>query len=152
LVPGPPRAGGSLRAAFELVPRGVFAVVEGGYAERSGEPSLRVRWLSAALGLGHPLAPNLRSLGVDVRLSFALERVSVTAVGATYDDDATRWKPGVTAAIDGHWDMAPPVSLLISAATFIDPRRTVIHVGGVLAGETPALGLGGFLGVRFKLR
>lgn len=152
LVPGPPRAGGSLRAALELVPRGVFGLVEGGYAERSGEPSLRVRWLSAAIGVGHPLAPNLRSLGVDVRLSLTLERLSFTAVGPSYDDDAARWKPGVTAAIDGHWDVAPPVSLVISAATFIDPKRTVINVGGVQAGETPALGLSGFIGVRLKLR
>jgi len=152
LVPGPPRAGGSLRAALELVPRGVFGVVEGGYAERTGDPSLRVRWLSAALGVGHPLAPNLRSLGVDVRLSLSLERLSATAVGPTRDDDATRWKPGVTAAIDGHWDVALPVSLVISAATFIDPRRTVVNVGGVKAGETPALGFSGFLGVRLKLR
>ena len=152
LVPGPPRVGGSLRAAFELIPRGLFAVVEGGYAERSGEPSLRVRWLSGAIGLGHPLAPHLGALGVDVRLSFALERVLVTAVGADSDDAAARFKPGVSAAIDGHWDFAPPVSLVVSAATFVDPKRTVINVGGVQAGETPALGLSGFVGLRFKLR
>lgn len=152
LVPGPPRAGGSLRAALELVPRGVFGVVEGGYAERTGEPSLRVRWLSGALGIGHPLAPNLRSLGVDVRLLFTVEHLSVTAVGTSQNDDATRWKPGVTVAIDGHWDVAPPLGLVVSAATFIDPKRTVINVGGVLASETPGLGLSGFLGVRLKLR
>jgi hypothetical protein len=152
LIPGPPRAGGSLRAAFELVPSGVFAVVEGAYAERSGDPSLRVRWLSAALGVGHPLAPNLRSLGVDVRLMFVVERMSLTAFGSSYADDAARWRPGVTAAIDGHWDVAPPVGLVISAATFIDPEHTVVNVGGESVGETPALGLSGFLGVRFKLR
>jgi len=152
LVPGPPRAGGSLRAALELVPRGVFGVVEGGYAERSGDPLLRVRWLSGAIGLGHPLAPNSRSLGVDVRLLFAVERVSVTALSGSSTDDAARWKPGVAAAVDGHWDITPPIALVVSAATFIDPRRTVINVGGVLAGETPALGMSGFVGLRFKLR
>jgi hypothetical protein len=152
LIPGPPRAGGSLRAAFELVPRGVFGVAEGSYAERGGDPSLRVRWLSAALGVGHPLAPNLRSLGVDVRLLFVVERMSLTAFGSSYADAAARWKPGVTVAIDGHWDMAPPVGLVVSAATFIDPERTVVLVGGEPAGETPALGLSGFIGVRFKLR
>ena len=152
LIPGPPRAGGALRAAFELVPRGAFAVIEGGYAERSGDSTLRVRWLSGALGVGHPLAPGLRSLGVDVRLLFAVERMSLAAERNDSVDDAARWKAGATAAIDGHWDFAPPVGLVISAATFIDPVRTLVHVGGEDAGETPALGLSGFLGVRLKLR
>ena len=152
LIPGPPRAGGSLRAALELVPRGIFGVFEGGYQERNGDSSLRVRWLNAGLGVGHPLAPNLRALGVAVRLLFVLARLSLTAHGTGNVDDAARWKPGVTAAIDGHWDFAPPVSLVVSAATFIDPVRTVVHVAGEEAGETPALGLSGFLGVRLKLR
>jgi hypothetical protein len=152
LVPGPPRAGGTVRAALELVPQGAFGVVEGGYAERCGEPSLRVRWLSAAFGIGHPLAPHLRSLGVDVRLLFVVERLSFDAAAGGSTDGATRWKPGVTAAIDGHWDFAPPVGLVVSAATFIDPERTVVNVGGDQAGETPALGLSGFVGIRLKLR
>lgn len=152
LVPGPPRAGGSVRAALELVPQGAFGVVEGGYAERYGDPSLRVRWLSGALGIGHPLAPHLRSLGVDVRLLFVVERLSFDAVAGGSSEGATRWKPGVTAAIDGHWDFAPPVGLVVSAATFIDPEHTVVHVGGDQAGETPALGLSGFVGIRLKLR
>jgi hypothetical protein len=152
LIPGPPRAGGSLRAAIEVVPRGLFGVFETGYAERGRDSSLRVRWLNAALGIGHPLAPNLRSLGVDVRLLFVLERMTLTAERGPSADDASRWKPGVSAAIDGHWDFAPPVGLVVSAATFIDPERTVVHIGGDLVGETPALGLSGFVGVRFKLR
>lgn len=152
LVPGPPRAGGSLRAALELVPEGAFGIVEGGYAERNGDSSLRVRWLSAALGVGHPLAPQLRSLGVDVRLLFVVERLSFRAVAGPLSEEQTRWKPGVTAAIDGHWDFAPPVGLVVSAATFIDPERTVVHVRDEPAGETPSLGLSGFLGVRLKLR
>jgi hypothetical protein len=152
LIPGPPRAGGSLRAALELVPRGAFAVVEGGYAERNGDSLLRVRWLSGALGVGHPLAPNLRWFGVDVRLLFALERISLSAQRDSSVDDAARWKAGVTAAIDGHWDFAPPVGLVVSAATFVDPVRTLVHVAGEDAGETPPLGLSGFLGVRLKLR
>jgi hypothetical protein len=152
LIPGPPRAGGAVRAAFELLPRGAFGVVEGGYAERSGDSTLRVRWLSGALGLGHPLAPGPRSLGVDVRLLFAVERMSLTAERDDGVDDAARWKVGVTAALDGHWDFAPPVGLVVSAATFMDPVRTLVHVAGEDAGETPALGLSGFLGVRLKLR
>jgi hypothetical protein len=152
LIPGPPRAGGSLRAASELVPRGFFAVAETSYTERSGDPSLRVRWLSMALGVGHPLAPDLRSLGVDVRLLVAIERLSFTAADGERTAGASRWKPGVTTAIDGHWDFAPPLSLVLSAATFIDPERSVVRVGGQDAGETPALGLSGFVGVRLKLR
>jgi hypothetical protein len=152
LVPGPPRAGGSLRAALELVPHGAFGVVEGGYAERSGEPSLRVRWLTAALGVGHPLAPHLRSLGVDVRLLLVLEHISFKARVGSASEDAARWKPGVSAAIDGHWDFAPPVGIVVSAATFIDPKRTEVNVGGDQAGETPGLGLSGFVGLRLKLR
>jgi hypothetical protein len=42
--------------------------------------------------------------------------------------------------------------LVLSAATFMDPVRTLVHVAGEDAGETPALGLSGFLGVRLKLR
>jgi len=152
LIPGPPRAGGSLRAASELLPRGFFAVAETGYAERRGDPSLRVRWLSMALGVGHPLAPELRALGVDVRLLAVIERMSLTAVDGGRSGGDSRWKPGVTAAIDGHWDVAPPISLVLSAATFIDPERSVVRVGGEEVGETPALGLSGFIGVRLKLR
>jgi hypothetical protein len=152
LIPGPPRAGGSLRAATEIVPRGVFGVAETGYAERGTDPTLRVRWLTMALGVGHPLAPNLRSLGVDVRLLFVVERMALTAFAGGDSAGETRWKPGVTAAIDGHWDAAPPVGLVLSAATFIDPERTVVHVAGEPAGETPSLGLSGFIGVRLKLR
>jgi hypothetical protein len=152
LIPGPPRAGGSLLAAFELVPRGAFGVAQGGYAERNGDSTLRVRWLNAGLGVGQPLAPHLRSLGVDVRLMFVVERISFSASSGALSQDQTRWKPGITAAIDGHWDVAPPVGLVLSAATFIDPERTVVHVQSDAAGETPALGLSGFLGVRLKLR
>lgn len=152
LIPGPPRAGGSLRAAFEVIPRGLFGVAETAYAERGMDSLLRVRWLSAALGVGHPLAPNLRTVGIDVRLLFVLERMTLTAERGLTEDGASRWKPGVSAAIDGHWDFAPPVALVVSAAAFIDPERTVVHIEGDLVGETPALGLNGFLGLRFKLR
>ena len=152
LIPGAPRAGGSLRAASELVPRGFFGVAETGYAERSADPNLRVRWLSMGLGLGHPLAPDLRSVGIDVRLLVVLEHMSLTAVEGQRSAGAARWKPGVTVAIDGHWDFAPPVALVLSAASFIDPERTVVRTGGQDAGETPALGLSGFCGLRLKLR
>ncbi len=152
LIPGPPRAGGSLRAAFEVIPRGLFGVAETAYAERGVDSLLRVRWLSAALGVGHPLAPNLRSVGIDVRLLLVLERMTLTAERGLAEDAASRWKPGVSAAIDGHWDFASPVGLVVSAAAFIDPERTVVHIEGEQVGETPALGLNGFVGLRFKLR
>jgi hypothetical protein len=152
LIPGPPRAGGSLRAAFEVIPRGLFGVAETGYAERGMDSLLRVRWLSAALGVGHPLAPNLRSVGIDVRLLVVLERMTLTAERGLAEDGTSRWKPGVSVAIDGHWDFAPPVGVVVSAAAFIDPERTVVHIEGDLVGETPALGLNGFVGLRFKLR
>jgi hypothetical protein len=152
LIPGPPRGGATVRGASEIVPRGLFGVAETGFAERGADPTLRVRWLNIAFGLGQPLAPSLRSLGVDVRLLLVLEHMSVTAVDGERSAGASRWKPGVTAAIDGHWDFAPPVALVISAATFIDPEHTVINVGGDSVAETPAVGLSGFLGLRLKLR
>lgn len=152
LVPGPPRVGGTLRAASELVPNGFFAVVEGGYSERVGEPALRARWLSLALGVGHPLAPRLRTVGVQLRLAFALERLSVTALDGQRSAGDSRWKPGAAVGIDGHWELAPPVAVLLSAGTFLDPRRTAINSGGQPAGETPALGLSGFLGLRVRVR
>ena len=152
LIPGPPRVGGALRAASEIVPQGAFAVAETGYAERIGEPELRVRWLHVAAGVGHPLAPTLRSLGVEVRLMLALERMAFTAIAGTRSGGAARWKPGVTGAIDAHWDVALPLSVIVSAATFIDPEHTVVRVGGEQVGETPALGLSGFIGLRLKLR
>jgi hypothetical protein len=152
LIPGPPRVGGALRAASELIPQGFFATAELGYAERLGDPALRARWVNLALGVGHPLSPQLRSLGVDVRLAFALERMAVTAVDGERTDGASRWKLGVVAGIDGHWDFSSSVGLLLSAATFIDPERTVIKSGGEPVGETPALGLGGFVGLRLRLR
>lgn len=151
LIPGPPRLGGAFRAASELTPRGLFAVAELGYSERPGEPTLRARWLHLSLGVGHPLS-RLRSLGVDVRLAFALERVAVTAVEDGRSQGESRWKPGAVAAIDGHWELAPPVSLLLSASTFIDPERTVVKSGGEVVGETPSLGLGGYVGFRLRLR
>lgn len=151
LIPGPPRLGGALRAASELAPRGLFAVGELGYAERLGEPTLRARWLHLSLGVGHSLS-QLRSLGVDVRLALALERLAVTAAEDGRSQGESRWKPGAVAAIDGYWDFAPPVGLLLSAATFIDPERTLIKSGGESAGETPALGLSGYVGFRLRLR
>ncbi len=152
LIPGPPRVGGTLRAASEIVARSAFAVAETGYAERFGEPSLRVRWLHLAVGVGHPLAPTLRSLGVEVRLMLAVERMAFTAVDGSRSGGAARWKPGVTGAIDAHWDVALPLSVIVSAATFIDPKHTLVHVRGEQVGETPALGLSGFIGLRLKLR
>ena len=152
LIPGPPRVGGALRAASELVPNGFFAVAETGYTERVGAPELRARWLSLALGVGHPLSPGLETVGVAVRLQLALERVAVTAVDGERSAGDSRWKPGLVGAIDGHWDFAPPVGLVVSAATFIDPKRTVFRSGGQQVAETPSLGLGGFLGLRLRLR
>jgi hypothetical protein len=151
LIPGPPRVGGAFRTASELAARGLFAVAELGYTERLGEPTLRARWLHVSVGVGHPLS-RLRSLSVEVRLALALERLAVTAVEQERSQAESRWKPGAVAAIDGHWEFAPPVGLLLSAATFIDPQRTLIRSGGEVAGETPALGLGGYLGLRLRLR
>lgn len=151
LIPGAPRVGGAFRAAAELTPRGFFGVGEVGYAERLGDPALRARWLHLSLGVGHPLS-QLESLGVDVRLALALERLAVTAVDDGRSQADSRWKPGAVAAIDGRWDFAPPVGLLLSAATFIDPERTLIRTGGESVGETPALGLSGYVGLRLRLR
>jgi hypothetical protein len=152
LIPGPPRAGGSLRAASELVPRGLFGVAETGYAERGNDPTLRVRWLSMALGVGYPLASDLRSLGLDVRLSLMLEHMSLTAYDGQRSGGDSRWKPGVSAAMDAYWIFEPPLGLVLSAATFIDPERSVVLIGHEQVGETPALGFSGFLGLRLRLR
>lgn len=152
LIPGPPRAGATLRAASELVPGGLFGVVSASYAERTSVADLSVHWLALAVGLGHPLAPNLRTLGVDVRLQFALEQLTVNATIGDLSQGDTRWKPGVSFGLDGHWDVAPPMSLVLSAQTFIDPVHTVVKTNRVQVGETPALDLSGFLGFRFRLR
>lgn len=151
LIPGPPRVGGSLRAASEIFPEGAFGVAETSYAERIADSSLRVRWLHMALGVGHPLAPTLRSLGVEVRLMATVERMELTALDGARSAGASRWKPGVTGAIDAHWDIALPVSVVVTAATFIDPVQTVVNVGGERVGETAPLGLSGFIGLRLKL-
>jgi hypothetical protein len=152
LIPGPPRAGAALRGAVEILPHSFFVVVEGGYAESVGNESLRVRWQAVGGGLGHPLAPRLRSFGVDLRLLVAFERLLVTATEGNLSESGARWKPGVTAAIDGYWNVAPPLGLLLTASTFIDPRPTVVRSLSQEVGETPALGLSGFVGVRIKVR
>jgi len=113
---------------------------------------LRVRWLSLALGIGHPLVPHLRSLGVEARLQLVVERLSFTATAGERSDGTARWKPGISAAIDAHWEAAPPVGIVVSAVTHLDPERTVVRSNGAPVGETPALGLGGFVGVRLRLR
>jgi len=152
LIPGPPRLGASLRAAAEIVPRGLFGVAETGYAERGNDPVLRVRWLSMALGVGYPLAPRLRSLGVDVRLSLMLEHMSLTAYALGRSAGDSRWKPGLSAAMDAYWIFAPPLAFVVSAATFIDPERSVVRIDDDEVGETPALGFSGFVGLRLRLR
>jgi hypothetical protein len=152
LIPGPPRTGAVLRAASEVVPGGLFGTAETGYAERIGDPSLRARWLSLGLGVGHPLLADLHSVGIDARLLFVLERLSLTAVDGERSDAASRWKPGVSAAIDVHWDVAPPLGFVLSATTHVDPKHTVVSTRGTPVAETPALGFSGFLGVRLKLR
>ncbi len=152
LIPGGPRAGGALRAASELVPEGLFGAFELSYAQRFSDSSLHVRWLGMALGLGHPLAPRHRTLGVDLRLLLVLERLSLTVEEGGVSDGASRWKPGLGGAIDAHWQAAPPFGVVVSAVTHLDPARTVVQVEGGQAGETPALGIGGFVGLRLKLR
>jgi hypothetical protein len=152
LIPGPPRIGGTLRAGSELTPRSFFASAEVGYAERTGEPELRVRWLNMTLGLGHPLVPRLRTVGLDLRLMFALERVSFTATDGERSDSAARWKPGIAGAVDGHWDATATLGLVLSVTTQLAPARTVVYANGREAGETPGVGLSGFAGLRLKLR
>jgi hypothetical protein len=152
LVPGSPRVGVALRAASELAPSGFFGVGEVGYAERPGDASLRVRWLSLALGVGHPLVPRLRALRLDARLLFVLERMSLAVVEDERADGTARWKPGLGGAIDAYWEASPPLGLVVSAVTHVDPARTAVRVEGDQAGETPAVGLGGFIGLRLKVR
>jgi hypothetical protein len=152
LIPGPPRIGATLRAASEVMPGGFFGTAETGYAERTGEPSLEVRWLSLALGVGHPLLPAFHSVGVDARLLVVLERLSLTALDGERSDSASRWKPGVSAAVDAHWNIAPPLGFVLTAATLLDPERTVVRTQLTRVAETPALGFSGFIGVRLKLR
>jgi hypothetical protein len=152
LIPGSPRFGGALRGATEIRPRGLFVVAETSYAERLGEPALKVQWLGMALGVGHPLAPGLRTLSVDVRLAFAVERLALTAHDGERSASDARWKPGVSVGLTASWLVARPVSVLLGAATFVDPKHTVVEVGGEQVGETPALGLNGFVGLRLQLR
>lgn len=153
LVPGPPRWHGALRASSELMPGKLFGTAETGYSQQgSSGDSLRVRWLTLALGVGHPLVPNLRSLGVEARLLLVVERISFAATAEDRSDGAARWKPGISAALDAHWEALPPVGIVVSAVTHLDPARTVVRSNGAPAGETPALGLSGFVGVRLKLR
>jgi hypothetical protein len=153
VIPGPPRYGATLRAASELVPGKLFGTAETSYSQqgKSGDP-LRVRWLSLALGVGHPLVPQLHSLGVEARLQLVVERLSFTAVDEGRTDAAVRWKPGVSAALDAHWQAAAPVGFVVSALAHLDPARTVIRSGGTQIAETPALAVAGFVGVRLKLR
>ncbi len=151
LVPGPPRAGAALRVGSEFVGGGPFGVVETGYAERLGESSLRVRWLSLALGVGHPLV-RFRSSGVDIRLQGALERFSLTAVDGGRSEAAARWKPGLATGLDAYWNTLPALGFLFTAAAHLDPARSVVRVAGTQVGETPALGVGAFIGLRLKLR
>jgi hypothetical protein len=47
---------------------------------------------------------------------------------------------------------AEPSRPRIGAATFIDPKHTVVLSGSQQVGETPALGLSGFIGVRVRVR
>lgn len=152
LIPGPPRAGATLRAASELVAGGLFGAAETGYAERAGGDSLRVRWLSLALGVGHPLLPTRGALAVDARLMGTFERLSFAASEGTVSDGAARWKPGVAVAVDASWAAAGPLGVVLGASTQLDPKRTVVKVSGTQAGETPALGFNGFVGLRLRLR
>lgn len=152
LIPGSPRWGGTLRAASELVPGGLFGVAETSYSQGSAEPSLSARWLGLSLGVGHPLTSRARSLGVDARLQLVLERLSLTATDGERSDGTLRWKPGVSVGLDAHWQALPPLALLAGAVANLDPARTVIEVQGVQVAETPALGIGGFVGLRLKLR
>jgi hypothetical protein len=153
LIPGPPRFGGALRASSELVPGKLFGLAETGYSQQggSGDP-LRVRWLTLAAGVGHPLLAQAHTLGVEARLQLVVERLAFTAFDGEQSDAASRWKAGIAAALDAHWQVAPPVGIVVSAATHLDPARTVVRSGGAPVGETPALGLSGFVGVRLKLR
>lgn len=152
LVPGAPRAGAALRASSEVIPGGLFGTAETGYAQRTGDDALRVRWLSLALGIGHPLLPQARTLGVEGRLLLVIERLSLTAVDGDRTDGTSRWKPGISAAIDAYWKAAPPLGIVAGVVTHLDPQRTVVRTDGDQVGETPALGLGGFIGVRLELR
>ena len=152
LIPGPARAGVTLRGSTELFSRGLFGLAETGYAERLGDSSLRVRWLSLSLGVGHPLVPRSRTVGVDVRLQAVAERLSLTALEGERRDAAARWKAALSAAIDAHWDALPPVGVLLTASTHFDPERSVVRIAGTQVSETPALGLSGFVGLRLKLR
>jgi hypothetical protein len=153
LIPGPPRAGGKLRAATEIIPRGLFGAAETGYSERAGDPALKVRWLSLGLGLGHPLTPpRLRTLGIEARLLIVVERLSLSAVEGERSDGAARWKPGFALAVDAHWELASPLGLLLSAESVVDPERTVVRTQGTQVAETPALGFSGYVGLRLRLR
>lgn len=152
LIPGPPRVGALLRGAFEFSPGGFFAVAETGYAARPADASLRTRWWSLALGVGHPLLPRARSLGFDVRLLATVERLSLTATEGLRSGQEARFKPGGTIAVDARWDFLPALGCVLSVATFIDPERSVVRVGGEQVGETPAVGLNGFFGLRLRLR
>jgi len=151
LVPGPPALGGVLRAASELVPGGLFAVVETSYAERVGAPELHARFLDAALGLGQPLL-QLRSLNWDVRLSFAVERLAVTAFDGSRQESALRWKPRIAASTFAHVPVSASIALSAGIGTSLDSKQSVIYVGDSQVAETPTFGFNGYIGVRVRLR
>ena len=56
-----------LAVLFIVWPSPTVHAQQTGYAERAGDPSLKVRWLSLGLGVGHPLTPpRLRTLCVQL--------------------------------------------------------------------------------------
>jgi hypothetical protein len=56
------------------------------------------------------------------------------------------------AAVDGYWNVSSPVAVVLSAATFIAPKQTIVKSASQKVGETPAVGLAGFIGLRVRVR
>lgn len=139
--------GGLLRPSLELG-SSVVAWTRASIAAADG--TVRFLGWSGAVGLGFESSTEDRRFGLEGRLGFAAERVSLSAANATTEDTEAKSRYGGVVGLDLTLGISRPLALWLGGEVTAMLPRLDVNVGGVRQGELERLGGSLALGVRTR--
>ncbi len=143
------RRGGWARGSAFLFGSPVFVSLHARYTVRPGD--VTVAWLSGGLAVGLAWTPRASRFGLETHADVVglWLRASTTETATGESDRASQSGLGARLGVDGIWNVAPPLGLVLGVEGAATRAATVIRVHEQLAGKDPTFRLAVLAGLRF---
>ena len=141
------RWGGLVRPSLEL---GQSVLAWTSLSAAAADDAVKAFWWSGAVGLGFVSTARNRRFGVEARLGFKAERVSLTATEGSREDSAVNLRWGGVAGVDLYLGISRPLALWLGGEAEAMLPRLDVQVGGAQKGQLDRLNSSIALGIRTR--